>query len=169
MNTPFSITQAFWYVVHTKPKQEFRALEQLSNQGYACYLPTLEVERICRAKRTTCVEPLFSRYLFVRLNVMTSNWTAVRSTRGVSGLLKFGGRFATLSDECVVALRTAPQIRLQEMFAPGQRVAVTSGPFAGLEGTYQTADGEARALIMIEMMNQPQKLSFAMEMLREAA
>lgn len=169
MNAPLSIMQASWYVVHTKPKQEFRALEQLTNQGYVCYLPTLEVERICRVKRKICVEPLFSRYLFVRLNVITSNWTAVRSTRGVTGLLKFGGRYATLSDECVTALRTAPQVRLQEMFSPGQRVAVTSGPFSGFEGTYQTLDGEKRALIMIEMMNQPQKLSFAMETLRKAA
>ncbi len=169
MNPLVSIAQAAWHVAHTKPRQEFRALEQLTNQGYACYLPTLEVERICRANRTTFAEPLFSRYLFVRLDVMTSNWTAVRSTRGVSGLLQFGGRFATISDECIIALRTAPQIRLREIFTPGQRVTVTTGPFTGLEGTYQTADGDARAMIMIEMMNQPQKLSFAMETLRKAA
>lgn len=169
MNASFPIVEASWYVVYTKPKQEFRALEQLANQGYACYLPTLEVERVCRAKRKTCVEPLFSRYLFVRLDVGTSNWTAVRSTRGVTDLLKFGGRFATLSDDCIAALRMAPQVRLRDMFAPGQLVAVTSGPFAGFEGIYQTSDGDARALIMIELMNQPQKLSFAMEKLRKAA
>lgn len=169
MSASFFPGQASWYVVHTKPKQEFRALEQLKNQGYDCFLPTLQVEKICRIKRKIYVEPLFSRYLFMRLDTTTSNWTPIRSTRGVTGLLKFGDRFATLPDECVNALRNAPQVRLQDLFQSGERVAVVSGPFAGLEGIYQTADGEARALILIEMMNQPQKLSFAMEMLRKAA
>jgi transcriptional antiterminator RfaH len=30
-------------------------------------------------------------------------------------------------------------------------------------------DGEARALVLIELMNQPQKLKFALEALRKAA
>jgi hypothetical protein len=35
-----------WYVVYTKPRQEERARENLSNQGYTCFLHTLRVERL---------------------------------------------------------------------------------------------------------------------------
>jgi len=164
-----SIYQAAWYVVRTKPKQEFRALAHLNNQNFSCFLPTLEVERICRKKKKICVEPLFSRYLFIRLDNLIGSWTKIRSTRGVTDLLKFGDRLATLPDECMNVLLHAPQPRLRAMFAPGERVAVASGPFAGMEGTFEMSDGESRAIIMIEMMRQPQKLSFAMEALRRAA
>ena len=32
-----------WYVIHTKSQQEQRALLNLEQQGYECYLPLLSV------------------------------------------------------------------------------------------------------------------------------
>lgn len=160
---------ASWYLVQTKHRQEFRALEHLQNQGYTCFLPTLHAERIRAGKMETCIEPLFTRYLFIRLDGVTCNWAPIRSTRGVSKLVAFGGQFAILPDACVEALQNASQLKHQRLFDPGERVAITQGPFAGLEGIYQMPDGEARALILIELMSQPQKLSFAVNMLRKVA
>ncbi|HZW12303.1 MAG TPA: transcription/translation regulatory transformer protein RfaH [Noviherbaspirillum sp.] len=169
MNNPSHTGGASWHVVQTKPKQEFRALEHLQNQGFTCCLPTLKTEKIIRGKVDACIEPLFSRYLFVRLSAANGNWSPIRSTRGVSKLVAFGGRFATLPDACVEALQGVQQMSPQRLFEPGERVAITSGPFAGLEGIYQLPDGEARALVLIELMNQPQKLRLAVESLRKAA
>lgn len=158
-----------WYVVQTKPKQEFRALEQLQNQNYDCFLPTLSVRKISRGKLTAVTEPLFSRYLFIRLSTTTGNWSPIRSTRGVSSLVAFGGRLATLPDSCVAALRNAPDLPPQNLFDPGTRVTITDGPFSGWEGLYQLPDGEARAFVLIELMRQPQQLSFSIESLRKAS
>jgi transcriptional antiterminator RfaH len=55
------------------------------------------------------------------------------------------------------------------MFEPGERIVITSGPFIGLEGIYQMADGEARALILLELMSKSQKLSLAADVLRKTA
>jgi transcriptional antiterminator RfaH len=162
-------SQISWYVVYSKPKQEFRALEQLENQGFVCFLPTLHIEKITGARRSVCVQPLFSRYLFIRLDAMAGNWSSIRNTRGVTGLVKFGDCFASLPDEFVDTLKNGPQILLSNGFEVGERVAITEGPFGGLEGVYQAADGEARALILIEMLSQPQRLSFAKDALRKAA
>lgn len=161
--------QISWYVVYSKPKQEFRALEQLENQGFVCFLPTLHVEKVTGARGSACVQPLFSRYLFIRLDTMAGNWSSIRNTRGVTGLVKFGDRFASLPDEFVDTLKNGPRILLSKGFEVGERVAITEGPFGGLEGVYQAADGEARALILIEMLSQPQRLSFAKDVLRKAA
>ncbi|MGH8808953.1 MAG: transcription/translation regulatory transformer protein RfaH [Noviherbaspirillum sp.] len=161
--------QASWFLVQTKPRQEFRALQQLENQSYTCFLPTLQMERLVRGKLETAIEPLFTRYLFIRLDSAASRWAPIRSTRGVSKLVAIGGRYATLPDACVAALRQVPEEAPRRLFDPGDRVAITRGPFAGLEGIYQLPDGEARALVLIELMNQPQKLKFAVEMLRKAA
>ena len=35
-----------WYAIHTKPRQEQRALLNLTQQGYGCYLPLLATERL---------------------------------------------------------------------------------------------------------------------------
>jgi transcriptional antiterminator RfaH len=163
--TSFTVTDrvsdsAQWYVIHTKPKQEFRALEQLENQDYQCFLPTITREKICRRRLVSVTESLFSRYLFIRLDTVTSNWSPIRSTRGVSGLVAFGTRFATLDDSLIEALQQRNHDCTAVHFTPGETVEITAGPFAGLEGLYQMPDGEARALVLIEMMNQPQKLCF---------
>jgi transcriptional antiterminator RfaH len=158
-----------WYLLQTKPKQEFRALEQLNNQSYTCFLPTLAVEKLRRGKRVDDIEPLFSRYLFIRLDTTVSNWFPIRSTRGVSNIVSFGERFATLPDAFVEALRQGPQKPALPLFEAGDRVEVTAGPFAGLEGIYQMTDGEQRAMVLIELMHQPQKLVFALGALRKAA
>lgn len=158
-----------WYLVQTKSRQEFRALEQLENQGFTCFLPRLAVERLVHGKLEKRFEPMFSRYLFIQLDLVKDNWAPIRSTRGVIKLVSFGGRFATLPDECVAAFETAENAPPRRLFEPGDRVEVACGPFAGLEGIYQMDDGEARALILIELMNQPHKLQFAVHMLRKAA
>jgi transcriptional antiterminator RfaH len=169
VDTDISVQQAEWYVVQTKPKQEFRALEQLQNQNYDCFLPTLQINKIRRGKLVTDTEPLFSRYLFIRLDTVTVNWNPIRSTRGVSNLVAFGGRFATLPGTYIEALQSAPESLPPDLFEPGDQVTITDGPFAGWEGLYQLPDGEARAFVLIELMRQPQKLSFALETLRKTS
>lgn len=161
--------QPRWYVVHTKPRQEFRALGQLQNQQYDCFLPTLKQEKLCRGKRVVAAEPLFARYLFIRLDTVASNWAPLHSTRGVSKLLAFGDRFATVSDEIIDALRDHAQTGYTALFEKGEKVTIRSGPFAGLEGIYQMADGDARAMVLIELLNRPQKLVFEFGMLRKVA
>lgn len=163
------LKDAAWYLLQTKPRQEFRALQQLQNQGYSCFLPTLQVEKFVRGKVEACIEPLFSRYLFIRLDTTNCNWSPIRSTRGVSKMVSFGGRFATLPDDYLDALRRTQCDEPQPLFEPGARVTITNGPLAGLEGIYQLPDGEARALVLIELMNQPQKLKLAVDTLRKAA
>lgn len=160
---------AAWHLVQTKPRQEFRALMQMQNQGFTCFLPVLKTRKAVRGKLEVCEEPLFSRYLFVRLNMGNCHWSPIQNTRGVSKMIAFGGRFATLPDSCIDALRHQQDNSQLGCFSPGERVTITDGPFAGLEGIYALPDGEARALVLIELMNQPQKLKFAIETLRKAA
>ena len=101
-----------WYAVHSRPKQEHRALENLQNQGYEAWLPMITLEKLRRGRVTEVVEPMFSRYLFIRLDMEHTNWTPIRSTLGVSRLVSFGNRPAPMADELIQALRGLPE-RLQ--------------------------------------------------------
>jgi transcriptional antiterminator RfaH len=79
-----------WHVIHTKVREEFRALENLQAQGFEVFLPICQVQKKQQGKIQLATEPLFPRYLFIRLSDVTSNWFPIRSTRGVSQLLRFG-------------------------------------------------------------------------------
>ncbi len=43
----------------------------------------------------------------------------------------------------------------QALFAAGDKVVITDGPFAGIEAIYQTADAEQRSMILLSMLNKP--------------
>ncbi len=79
-----------WHVIHTKVREEFRASENLKAQGFEVFLPTCQVQKKSQGKIKLAIEPLFNRYLFIGLSDVTSNWFPIRTTKGVSQLLRFG-------------------------------------------------------------------------------
>ena len=147
-----------WYLVHLKPRQENVALANLERQGYECYLPQIRLERIRRSKVEVVTEPMFLRYLFIRLDRSDQgkSWSPIRSTLGVSQLVTFGSRPAKVDDTLIDILRQQERILpKQNMFYRGDLVLITDGPFAGLEAIYQTMDGKQRALILMEILAKP--------------
>jgi transcriptional antiterminator RfaH len=151
-----------WYAVHTKPKQEKRALDNLQFQGFECFLPLLEVEKVRRGKVQRVIEPMFSRYLFIRLNDTTQNWSPIRFTLGVSKLVSFGPHPAKVPVALIDLLREAPAAEIQRLFSPGDAVLIVEGPLKGLEATYQAHDGDMRAMVLVDLLGQPQKLKMAL-------
>lgn len=149
-----------WYLVHSKPKQEKIALENLERQGYTCYLPMLAVEKLRRGAVTVAEEPLFPRYLFIRLgrDGDAKSWSPIRSTRGVSRLVMFGVQPARVDAMFVDLLRTreAAQVdKVHALFPAGARVQIMAGAFVGIEGVFEIMDGERRAMVLIEFLSKP--------------
>lgn len=148
-----------WYAVHSKPKQEQRALENLQQQGFEAWLPILTIEKLRRGRLTEVVEPLFSRYLFIRLDTEHSNWAPIRSTLGVSRLVSFGHRPAPIADELIQALQRLPERAPERLLKVGQEVVFIDGPLKGLQGIYQHADGEARAMVLVELISKQHSIT----------
>lgn len=147
-----------WYLVHTKPRQEEIALANLERQGYECYLPQMRIERIRRRKAEVTTEPMFPRYLFVRLDSSDQgkSWSPIRSTLGVSQLVHFGARAAKVDDSLVDLLRQRERaLPTEAMFYSGDSVVIADGPFAGIDAIYQTTDAERRAFILLEILAKP--------------
>ncbi len=149
-----------WYLVHTKPRQEWCALQNLERQGFECYLPTLPAEKLRQGGLAVEGEPLFSRYLFIRLGVGDSSksWSPIRSTKGVSRLVCFGTVPAKVDNLLIDLLREQEasfQAQPERLFRAGERVRLTEAPFADIEGIYQMADGERRVMALIEILSRP--------------
>jgi transcriptional antiterminator RfaH len=160
-----------WYLVHTKPRQEDVALANLQRQGYACYLPQMRIERIRRRKVEIATEPMFPRYLFIRLDSSDQgkSWSPIRSTLGVSQLVHFGARAAKVADSLVDLLRQRERtLPTEAMFHSGDSVVIADGPFAGIEAIYQTADAERRAFILLEILAKPVSMHIDAGRLRKA-
>lgn len=149
-----------WYLVHTKPRQEKCALRNLQQQGYQCYLPILRSEKLRQGLLTVVDEPLFPRYLFIRLSLGDSarSWAPIRSTKGVSRLVSFGIELPRVDDDLIELLRlqeVSVQAEPKRLFRPGERVRLTEAPFVGIEGIYQMADGARRIMVLIEISSKP--------------
>lgn len=149
-----------WYLVHTKPRQEKCALENLERRGYECYLPVFPKEKLRQNGVSIANEPLFPRYLFIRLGQghADQSWTPIRSTKGVSQLVRFGVNPAKAQDALIERLRAteaAVQSNPERLFTLGEQVRLTDGAFVGIEGVYQMADGERRVMVLIELMGKP--------------
>ena len=162
-----------WYLVHTKPRQEACALQNLNQQGYDCYLPLLSSEKLLKGQVSKTTEPLFPRYLFIRLDTSHSakSWSPIRSTRGVSKLVSFGNQPARVADELVELIRareSSGDIEEKRLFKPGEPIRVVDGPFAGVEGIFQALDGTQRVMILIELMSKSVRMAVAPTSIRRA-
>ena len=161
-----------WYLVHSKPRQERLAVENLERQGYQCYLPTLPTEKIRRGALAVADEALFSRYLFIRLgnDLSAKGWGPIRYTTGVSRLVSFGAEPARIDDGLIAQLQTS-ESRFKErpvrLFEMGDRVRIADGPFSGIEGVFQIAEGDKRVMVLIELMSKPLSVGVAPSMLRK--
>lgn len=163
-----------WYLIHTKPRQEECARRNLEQQGYACYLPYLSIEKIKQGALTIVGEPLFPRYLFIQLETGESakSWSPIRSTKGVHRLVTFGSVPAKVDARLVDILQAqecSAYTQPLRLFSPGERVTITEGPFSGVECIYQMPDGEKRVMVLIELLSKPVFMKIEPSILRKAS
>ena len=146
-----------WYLVYAKPRQEKTAVENLLRQNYEVYFPQISLWRTRRANRRLVIEPLFPRYLFIRLDSQTDNWAPIRSTLGVTSLVRFGTEPARVPDELVEFLQSRQNAEgLHEWAEPklaiGDHVRVAEGPLAGYEGVLIAKSGRERVTLLLHML-----------------
>ncbi len=148
-----------WHVVHTKPRAEARALENLERQGFEVFLPMITLQKVRRAKLASITEPMFSRYLFLRTTAAMEDLSVVRSTLGVSQLVRFGTVPAKVPHVWVEAMRVQPAVQ-ETLHKPGDKVLLADGMLKGLEAVYMHTDGEMRAMVLIDLLSKPHLISY---------
>ena len=153
--------QPYWLLLQTKSREEVRAQEHLQNQGCCIFCPHIEVEKISRGKRQVQQEPLFPGYLFLKVQdeqQQGATYTSIRSTRGVSKIVRFGEAYTKLPQ----ALIDSIEARISNTHEPlssnmpqkGEKVTINDGAFKGMEAVYQQADGAMRSMVFINLLHQ---------------
>jgi len=148
-----------WYVVHSKPRQEQKALENLQKQGFECFLPMLSIEKLVRGRVKSVTEPLFSRYLFVQTLSQNQNFSVIKSTLGVHRLVSFGLLPAQVNDTLVETIRSLESLLSSEingsvpLIRSGDEVMLIDGPLKGIKGIFHESSGTKRAFVLIELLH----------------
>ncbi len=154
------MAEIHWYLVHTKPRQENTAVENLKRQDYTCYLPTVKRRRRSQMRWVQQIEPLFPRYLFIQLDQDNDNWAPIRSTRGVAQLVRFGGMPAKLPQTLIDCLSQQEQQQADDLpvFKPGESVRVLDGVMQGYQGIFDSHCGQARVHILLDIAGRHTRL-----------
>jgi transcription elongation factor/antiterminator RfaH len=145
-----------WYAVYTQPYWESTAQLRLRAQNFRTFLP-LHPKMVQHArKRQTVLAALFPNYLFVVLDIKRDRWRAVNSTRGVISLIMQEGLPAPVKSGVVETLLASSTSEGEVLFcsemAPGNRVRLVAGPFAGQLGIVKDLSRDDRVRVLIEMM-----------------
>jgi len=161
-----------WYLVHTKPQKERVAKENLERQGYPFYLPLARQTRRRKGRWLDVIEPLFPRYLFVRLGAGHDSFRSVRYTTGVQNLVCFSEKPAVVPDSVVNSLMRAadPDTGLHDLnapvFEPGKAVVIDSGPLAGVQGILLAKTGEDRVIVLLNMLGKENRVAIEHDLVR---
>ncbi len=128
-----------WRVLWTRSNCEQLVYDQLAVKGFDLFLPTAEAWSRRRGIRVRGRVPLFRGYLFLRHAVDKQKYLEVCKARGLVRMLgERWDQLETVPDSEIDAIQKLvrsdlpifPYLHLRE----GQRVRITDGPLADVEG-----------------------------------
>ena len=162
-----------WYLVVTKPLSEFKARENLQRQGYETYLPLVQNTRRRNGKNIKRTEAFFPRYLFISLDKETDNWSPIRSTIGVAGMVRFGGMPAQVPAALIDNLKNnqdefgLQSIKKKELKS-GDKVEIIDGPFEGYSAVYQKMKSTERVSVLLDIVGKNTQVTLSVDELEIA-
>ena len=152
-----------WYLIYCKPQQERIARDNLDRQNYIVYLPLAPVRRRRKGRTVRIVDPLFPHYLFIYLSDQTDDWGPIRSTIGVSTLVRFGQVPAKIPDSLIEGLQVREdsdgiQEITERRFKPGDRVRIAEGIMEGFEALFQCQKSNDRVILLLKVAENTAKI-----------
>jgi transcriptional antiterminator RfaH len=159
-----------WYVIHTKPRQEQIACTNLERQSYNVYFPRFKVIKRIQGQHQAVMEPLFPRYIFLQPSSISQSLAPVRSTTGVSTIVRFGLEPAEIHIELVQSIRNFEEqrnIAKDEDISPlqpGKYAQIVQGSLKGFEGLISRVSKQ-RVILLLQMLGQDTEVSFSQSQL----
>ena len=145
-----------WYPFYTKPRHEFKALEQIKTLGLEVLLPTITVVKQWSDRKKKVTEPLFKSYIFMKGTESERN-LALTSDAVIRSIF-FNGKPATIPEkemeDLMQILKSPEKLQVFDGIVKGAKVKIESGPLKGVEGFVEAVNrNENRLLLAIEILN----------------
>jgi transcription antitermination factor NusG len=145
---------AGWHVLYTRHQHEKTVRRVLANKGFETFLPLCRSASRWKDRMKFVDRPLFPCYVFVR--GVEREWLNVLKTPGVQMLVPGSNGAAIVPNEEIDAVRRLTEgggiVEPHPFLKSGDRVRVTLGPFAGLEGYLIRKKNGCRLVVGIEIL-----------------
>ena len=149
-----------WLVAYTKPRMEQVALQNLERQAFEAYLPLYKKFKKTETGSVPVLEPMFLRYIFFRPSKAGQSIETVRSTKGMSHVVRFGFEPGIVGSDMIATLKqfeaAQNQATLEEMsgFKAGQKVKLKHVALGNMEGLVQSVS-KKRVAVLLEILGRP--------------
>ena len=143
-----------WWVIYTKSRQEKVFCRQLLGLQVPHYLPLVNKTSLSRGRRMSVQVPLFSGYVF--LHGSEQERLLSLSTNRISQILPVGDGERLQHDLSQIfrLIASGAPVTVEQRLAPGRRVRVRQGAFAGIEGTVLERRGVKRLFVAVNFLQQ---------------
>jgi len=125
-----------WFVLYTKPNQEIKVVNDLSQMGIKCYCPTTKVIKQYSDRKKKILKPLMPSYVLVYIN--ESNRNDVFSVSGVVRYLFWLGKPAIIRESEVELMKRYLKGVYESVsltnFTKGQLYRISEGILSGKTG-----------------------------------
>jgi transcription antitermination factor NusG len=161
-----SYPEAPWVALVVRPRAERKIQTGLTNLGVESFVARQGVRRSWSKRTKTIEQNLFPGYMFCRSDF--SQRLPVLNLAGVQGVVSFNRSPASIPDSEISALRRT--IECNSPLTPwpylkaGQRVRITEGALAGIEGTLVRDSTAWRVVMSVNALER----SVAVQLDREA-
>jgi len=142
-----------WVAVRVHGRHEKKVAEQLSSNGYICFLP-LQKKKKGVYNDSTATEPLFPGYLFCRYRAK-STFRIVQAP-GVVNIVSFCNIPAIISEEEIDSIFKIVNSNLSpeswQFPQEGNMVRINSGPLVGVEGVLVSGTNPSKVVVNVVVL-----------------
>ncbi len=144
-----------WFALYTKPRNEFKAAEQIESLGVEFFLPTITRLKQWSDRKKKITEPLLRGYILIyaseKQRILSLEQKAI--VRCVFDLGKPAKIPQWQIDNLKTMLKTNSKLTIEEGLLPGVKVMITDGPFQGVIGKVQNTAGGKTIAVSIDLLN----------------
>ena len=149
-----------WFLIRTKPRQEYIALLNYEKQGFVVYLPQIRTTRRHARRQEEVLKPFFPGYLFLRLAPEERRWPTIAATIGALAPVRFGDYYPPVPDTIIneiMAREDAAGIipaseELASRFSLGEMVRVSRDGIEELWGKLDKILDKDRVLVLLDIL-----------------
>jgi len=144
-----------WFALYTKPRNEFKAAEQIESLEVDYFLPTITKIKQWSDRKKKITEPLLRGYILIyaseKQRILSLEQKAI--VRCVFDLGKPAKIPQWQIDNLKTMLKTNSKLTIEEGLLPGVKVLITDGPFQGVIGKVQNFAGGKTIAVSIDLLN----------------
>jgi len=151
-----------WYVIQTLPSKEQKVyeslcsrivLEGMQDRIVEVLIPSEKVSEVRSGKKIISSRKFFPGYIFVRMEYDEETHYLVNDTPGVIGFVGSGVPPRPLDDSEIAAVlgqieEKKEKIKPKVLYAIGEAVKVTDGPFDNMTGVVELVDPDKGKIVV---------------------